>query len=74
MKKEQVRLVLESLREKIGNVPVEDTFIAYDTDIWERFAGEWSQKIILKGRSVSDILEHLEGFIVKSRSVHVEWQ
>lgn len=27
-----------------------DTFIAADQDVWEKYRGEWSQKIILKGR------------------------
>lgn len=73
-KKEQVTFTLQSLYEKIEHFPKEDTFIAYDMDIWERFSGEWSQKIILKGRSVSDILESLENMIVRNRNIHIEWQ
>lgn len=50
-----------------------DTFIACDRDIWEKYRGEWSQKIILKGRGVSDILDALKSDIIRNRSVYVEW-
>ena len=72
-KKEMVQNMISGLVERIQSVDLSETFFAFDRDIWEKSHGEWMQKIILKGRNVSDILEKLSATIVKSRYISVEW-
>lgn len=72
-KKEMVQNIISGLVERIQSADLSETFFAFDRDIWEKSHGEWMQKIILKGRNVSDILEKLSATIVKSRYISVEW-
>ncbi len=46
--KEKVQDIMVKLINKISQLKGEDIFVASDRDIWERYAGEWLQKIILK--------------------------
>ncbi len=46
--KERVTDIISKLVNKIEILKEEDIFLAYDRDIWEKRAGEWTQKIILK--------------------------
>ncbi len=46
--KEKVQDIMAKLINKISQIEGDDIFIASDRDIWERYAGEWVQKIILK--------------------------
>lgn len=55
--KTEVDTILQGLLERIEASDTTDTFIAHDTDIWQKFQGDWAKKIILKGVRVSDILE-----------------
>lgn len=59
---------------KITQIKEEDIFFAYDRDIRERYAGEWVQKIILKGKNLEILLSHLEVEIVRNRAVNLEWR
>jgi hypothetical protein len=73
---EQVKKVEDIMRKlinKIGLLKKSSTFLAFDTDIRERYGGEWQQKIILKDRDLSYILRDLEVEIVRNRSVTLEW-
>ena len=64
---------MRKLINKIGILKHSSTFFAFDTDIHERYAGEWQQKIILKDKDLSYILVDLEVEIVRNRSVTLEW-
>lgn len=46
--KEKVQDIMVKLINKISQIQGDDIFVASDHDIWERYAGEWVQKIILK--------------------------
>lgn len=70
---ERVRHWIVALREMIAECDLSETFVASDTDIWEKHHGEWMQKIILKGKNVSDILSHISASIVKNRHIFVDW-
>jgi primosomal protein N' len=74
IQKEKVRDIMVKLVNKITQIKDEDTFIASDQDIWERYAGEWVQKIILKGKSLESLLTQLEVEIVRNRAVTLEWR
>lgn len=69
-----VKNLQNGLLEHIQKCDISETFLAFDTDIWEKSHGEWMQKIILKGKNVSDILEQISPFIIKNRHIFVDWQ
>lgn len=46
--KEKVQDIMVKLLNKISQIKEDDIFLASDQEIWERYAGEWMQKIILK--------------------------
>ena len=72
--KEKVKDIITKLVNKIEILKTEDIFLAYDRDIWERLSGEWTQKIILKGKDLSLIFSHLEVEIVRNRGISLEWR
>ena len=69
-----VQNTIQALMEQIEKIDTSDTFVAYDRQLYEKFRGDFMQKIILKGKNVSDILELLTPFIVKNRYIFVDWQ
>ncbi len=69
----KVEDIMRKLINKIGLLKKNSTFLAFDTDIRERYGGEWQQKIILKDKDLSYILRYLEVEIVRNRSVTLEW-
>ena len=69
----KVEDIMRKLINKIGLLKKNSTFLAFDTDIRERYGGEWQQKIILKDKDLSYILRDLEVEIVRNRSVTLEW-
>lgn len=71
--KSEVQKMIQGLVERIESLKNDDIFMAYDRDVWEKYHGEWMQKIILKGRGVSDILEHISSSIVRNRHIYVDW-
>jgi primosomal protein N' (replication factor Y) (superfamily II helicase) len=71
--KKKVEDIMRKLINKIGIIKKESTFLAFDTDIRERYSGEWQQKIIIKDKDISYILRDLEVEIVRNRSVTLEW-
>lgn len=46
--KDMVQDIIHKLVNKIQTLSPEGIFVAYDRDIWEKYKGEWKQKIILK--------------------------
>lgn len=58
---------------KIGILKKKSTFFAFDTEIREKYGGEWQQKIILKDTDLSYIIQELQVEIVRNRSVTLEW-
>ncbi len=71
--KKKVEDIMRKLINKIGLLKKTSTFLAFDTEIRERYGGEWQQKIILKDKNLSYILRDLEVEIVRNRSVTLEW-
>lgn len=71
--KERVKHWVVALGEMIAEADLSETFFASDTEIWEKHHGEWMQKIILKGKNVSDILSRIGTYIVKNRHIFVDW-
>ena len=69
----KVEDIMRKLINKIGLLKKNSTFLAFDTDIRERYGGEWQQKIILKDKDLSYILRDLEVEIVRNRRVTLEW-
>ncbi len=69
----KVEDIMRKLINKIGLLKKNSTFLAFDTEIRERYGGEWQQKIILKDKDLSYILRDLEVEIVRNRSVTLEW-
>jgi primosomal protein N' len=69
----KVEDIMAKLINKISILKKPSTFLAFDTDIRERYSGEWQQKIILKDQDLSYILRELEVEIVRNRSVTLEW-
>ncbi len=57
---DRVRDIVHKLANKIVLIRRESTFFSYDRDIWERSAGEWSQKIILRDKDLSYIIESIQ--------------
>lgn len=74
VQKAKVQDIIVKMLNKINILKTEDVFVAADRDIWERYAGEWVQKIILKWKDISWILSSLEVEIVRNRSVTIEWR
>jgi primosomal protein N' (replication factor Y) (superfamily II helicase) len=74
VQKEKVRDIMMKLVNKILQIKSDDVFIASDQDIWERYAGEWVQKIILKWKNLDTLLSALEVEIVRNRAVTLEWR
>lgn len=72
--KDRLKDIMEKIVNKIEILKKESTFLAYDRDIWERYRGEWVQKIILKDEDLSYILMELEVEIVKNRAVTLEYR
>lgn len=72
-KKDQLQRLMSQLIQKIAHIKHESTFFAFDQDIYERYAGEWVQKIILKDTDLTYILWDLERDVVRNRSVTLEW-
>lgn len=71
---EKVKDIIEKMVNKIDILKRESTFFAHDRDIWEKYAGEWIQKIILKDEDLSYILSELEIEIVRNRAVTLEYR
>ncbi len=59
--------------EHIQKEDLSETFLAFDMDIWEKTHGDWLQKIVLKGKNVSDILTVIAPLIVRNRHISVHW-
>lgn len=74
LSKDRVKDIVEKMVNKIDILKKESTFVAYDRDIWEKYAGEWIQKIILKDEDLSYILSALEVEIVRNRAVTLEYR
>jgi len=64
---------MSKLINKIGILKNKSTFFAFDTEIIERYHGEWQQKIILKDKNLSYLIQELEVEIIRNRSVTLEW-
>lgn len=73
-KKEKVQDMLGRLVNKISQIKDDSTFLAFDRDVWEKYAGEWVQKIVLKDKNLSCLINQLEVEIVRNRSVTLEWR
>lgn len=71
--KKKVEDIMSKLINKIWLLKKTSTFLAFDTEIRERYGGEWQQKIILKDTDLSYLLSELEVEIVRNRSVTLEW-
>jgi primosomal protein N' (replication factor Y) len=71
--KQKVQDIIIKLVNKISLLKKDSTFCAFDHDIWEKHAGEWVQKIILKDTDLSYLLETLEIEIVRNRAVTLDW-
>ncbi len=71
--KKKVEDIMRKLINKIGIIKKPSTFFAFDTEIRERYNGEWQQKIILKDADISYIIQELEVEIIRNRSVTLEW-
>ncbi|MBC7498591.1 hypothetical protein H7170_03005 [Candidatus Gracilibacteria bacterium] len=71
--KKKVEDIMSKLINKISIIKLPSTFLAFDTNIWEKYGGEWQQKIVLKDKSLSYVLRDLEVEIVRNRSVTLEW-
>ncbi len=50
----------------------DSTVITANIDVFERYAGEWIQKITFRDRDLEYILSELETEIVRNRSVSLE--
>lgn len=72
--KSRVQDIMAKLINKITILKGDDVFLASDHDIWEKYAGEWVQKIILKGKDLRSILDAIEVEIVRNRAVTLEWR
>jgi primosomal protein N' (replication factor Y) (superfamily II helicase) len=68
-----VTIMMTHLVNKIATLRDDTTFTAADTDIWEKRWGEWSQKIIIKGKDIKALVWALEIEVVRNRSVSLEW-
>lgn len=71
--KKKVEDIMSKLINKISIIKLPSTFLAFDTNIWEKYGGEWQQKIVLKDKSLSYVLRDLEVEIVRNRGVTLEW-
>ncbi len=71
--KKRVEETMRKLINKIWIIKKETTFFAFDTEIRERYSGEWQQKIILKDKDLFYIIRELEVEIVRNRNITLEW-
>ena len=71
--KKKIEDIMRKLINKIWLIKTNDTFLVFDTDIYERYAGEWQQKILIKDKDLSYIIKELEVEIVRNRSITLEW-
>lgn len=74
LKKEVVQSLITKLTQVIQPQLTDAIFFSAESDVWTRSQGQWNQKIILKWRWILDIIEILTPYIVRNRSVHLEWQ
>lgn len=68
-----IKNTILALVEQIETRDLTDIFFVYDQELFEKSHGEWSQKIILKGKWVADIVEFLSPLIVRNRFIYVDW-
>lgn len=64
---DRVRDIITKLANKIILIKKDSTFFSYDRDIWERSAGEWSQKIIMKDPDLSSVIQEIQGEVLRNR-------
>ncbi len=69
----KVESTMTSLIQKISLIKHITTFLAFDTLLKSRERGEWQQKIILKDKDLSYLIESLEIEIVRNRHITLEW-
>ena len=73
-RREKVEDMVARIVNKIETIKTPDIFIAYDKELHEKYRGEWSQKIILKGKNLDVLIRELEVEILRNRSVTLEWR
>lgn len=72
-KKKKVEDIMRRLVHKIWIIKTKDTFLVFDTDIYERYCGEYQQKILIKDKDLSYLIRELEVEIVRNRNITLEW-
>lgn len=73
IKKEMVRRLMDQSIQLLFQFKKESTFLAFDHEHFERHAGEWIQKIIIKDKDLQYLLPHIEPYIIRNRSITLEW-
>lgn len=72
-KKKKVEDIMRRLVNKIWIIKTKNTFLVFDTDIYERYNGEWQQKILIKDKDLNYLIKELEVEIVRNRNITLEW-
>ncbi len=73
-KKDRVMKLMAHITNKIQLSQRETTRVVHDQDIWDKVRWEWSQKIVLRDKDLSYIIDILEVEIVRNRGVTLEWR
>lgn len=60
------------LMNKIQHLKKDTTLLAANVDVYEKYAGEWVQKITLRDTNLKYLISELEVEIVRNRSVSLE--
>jgi primosomal protein N' (replication factor Y) (superfamily II helicase) len=69
---DMVRDIIHKLVNKIQLIKDPDIFLSYDRDIWEKYAWNWKQKIVLKGKNLEPLISELYTEILRNRQVYIE--
>ncbi len=72
-RKERVTTLMTHIIHKIELLKKETTRVVHDREIWEKARGEWTQKIVLRDKNLSYLINLLEVEIVRNRGVTLEW-
>lgn len=71
---ERVKDIIYKLKNKLELLKSPDIELYFDRELFSRRAGEYIQKIVLKGTNLEPLLAQISGEVFRNRGVNVEWK
>ncbi len=72
--KERIKDIIYKLANKLELAKTEEIALHYDKTLFERRAGKYRQKIVLRGRDVGLLLQNIKTEVFRNRWVRLEWK